>query len=65
MFNLFRFAASVDQSAEHLQHMLDSKDKAVIGTTYEKLYSIVSQIQDCPYLNQTPSTEEGLFAHAA
>ena len=52
-------------SAEHLQLVLDARDKNAIGTTYKALNQLITKIKDCPYFSEPlkqPTTEESTVA---
>ena len=44
-------------AAEHLQNLLDEKDKSVLGTTYKEISGIIKKIKDCKYFEKTDKEE--------
>lgn len=55
------FVLSVDEqmktAAEHLQALLDGRDKAVSGTSYRELFDLINKIKVCPFFTEVrPAT---------
>lgn len=40
-------------SSEHLQSVLDARDKAVCGTTYRQLNDVIAKVKGCTYFTET------------
>ena len=44
-------------AAEHLQNLLDEKDRSILGTTYKEISGIIKKIKDCKYFEKTDKEE--------
>eukprot|EP00112_Aurelia_sp_Birch-Aquarium-sp1_P024496 Seg779.3 transcript_id=Seg779.3/GoldUCD/mRNA.D3Y31 product=Caprin-1 protein_id=Seg779.3/GoldUCD/D3Y31 len=44
-------------AAEHLQNLLDEKEKPVLGSTYKEISGIIKKIKDCKYFEKTDKEE--------
>ncbi|XP_067941301.1 uncharacterized protein [Watersipora subatra] len=49
-------AAVAKSSAEHLQFVLDGRDKAICGTTYRSLNDTIAKIKDCSFFTESKVT---------
>ncbi len=51
------FETQLNDAADHLMGVLDSREKAVAGTTYKDLSQLISTISTCGYFDQPPEAE--------
>ena len=54
-------AEQTKTSSEHLQSVLDARDKAVCGTTYRQLNELINKIKNCSFFTEkekSSKTEE-------
>jgi len=51
----------ISDSAEHLNNLIDEKDKSVLGTTYKDIFALIKKIKECKYFEKKddePAKEE-------
>ncbi|KAG8234941.1 hypothetical protein J437_LFUL015509 [Ladona fulva] len=63
--NMPPYQEQLTHSAEHLIHLVEGRQKEVVGTTYASLKELIARIHTCGYFDQSPEEEEEAVAAVA
>lgn len=51
------YNSQLNAASVHINHLLEGKDKAVVGTTYKELKQVIDKIYSSGYFDKTPEEE--------